>query len=161
MGTDPGSIYGTLDDGEVGTGSMQNLWRVVTPAHFGLDDGVDIDAFSWITLDSDETMNLFGYSLDTEMFNWETGEMDLVPMYMLAALFSVDVNDPFTSPNESGGLSPGVIYCSDLEGHHVAVSPDCMFNIDSIALVAVVPEPATIHLLLLGVIAMIRRRLAT
>jgi hypothetical protein len=51
-----------------------------------------------------------------------------------------------------------VVYCSDLEGHYVAVSPDTMFNIDSIALVAFVPEPSALSLLVLGGLVMPSRR---
>ncbi len=64
---------------------------VAGPSVLGLNAGVDIDALELC---------------------WLPGPQGLA----LAALFSVDDDDPGTPEDESGGLNPGLIYCSFFDG---------------------------------------------
>jgi hypothetical protein len=89
FGLNPGAVYEKLGGGP-GAGFMQ----VVDPVfNLGLIPGVDMDAleFCWL-------------------YNVTLGGAGL------ALLFSVDVDDPGTPDNESGGLDPGMIYYSFLDG---------------------------------------------
>lgn len=61
--------------------------------HLGLPDGVDIDAFEFAWLYSNQYQGNF-----------------------LAMLFSVDDDDPTTPLDESGGLDPAMIYASFMDG---------------------------------------------
>ncbi len=85
---------------------------VVNSAHHGLLDGTDIDAFE------------FGWL-------WDFDELRLG----LALLFSVDDDDPLTVDDESGGLDPGRIYYSFLNGNYDTLSSNILTDdIDGITL---------------------------
>ena len=68
---------------------------VVDHADLGILPGTDVDAFEFVAL-------------------WDNMES----WTALAILFSVDDNDPMTADDESGGLDPGMIYYSFLNGGH-------------------------------------------
>ncbi len=154
LGLDPGDIYLTRDADINNDNNWVNMTLALDDvANFGVPDSTDIDAFEFITLDSEDTMNLFGYAIDGN--DPVTGEV--VSMYMLAALFSVDEDDPDCAGDESGGLNPGVVYASDLEGHYAAVSQVFDGGVEDIDAIALTPEPGTLSLLALGGLALIHR----
>lgn len=107
----PGIIYASAPGGPV---------PAIRPdVHLGIPgDGdnayVDIDAFEWVFL-PDTTDPTIQY---------------------LAVLFSVDDDDPTTALDESGGLSPNVIYASFLNGTHFKLfypTDDLDDDVDAIA----------------------------
>jgi hypothetical protein len=83
---DPATIYLATSSGPV---------PVITVLHTGLADGTDINDFEFVWI-------------------WDT--LSLPPRYGLAILFTVDLNDPMTAVDESGGLDPLMIYYSFLNG---------------------------------------------
>jgi len=136
---DPGDIYMTTRQPGV-----ENIVKALDDVtHFGVHDDTDIDAFEFVAIDGEWTEALFGYNL-------------LPGMYQLAALFSVDQWD-LDTPNtdESGNLNPNVIYISDLLGNYAQLSGEYEGDIDALA---VVPEPATMSLLCIGGLALLRKR---
>lgn len=109
-GLDPGGIY------------LKSLLGAGAPAkiidesiHLGLSEETDIDAFE------------FGW-----LPNPETGDL------LLALIFSVDNDDPFTPIDESGGKNPRMIYASFMTGFSFELlspnDPALMDDIDALAL---------------------------
>jgi len=153
LGLDPGDIYHTINDGTV---NIQMVIDDVT--QIGVRDDTDVDAWEFVNIDYDCAKELFGPDF--------TAPLDPT-LNILAAIFSVDQDDPDT-PNidESGGLNPSVIYMTNLAGTYAIVSGDythlfsqepAIVNEDIDAL-TVVPEPASLALLAFGGMAMLRRR---
>jgi hypothetical protein len=94
MGTDPADIY--VSD-TTGTGMV----AAVDNTLIGVANGTDIDAFEFVVTDDPAILGQFG----------------LAGGPFLALLFSVDQDDPITTiTDESGGLTPSVIYISLLTG---------------------------------------------
>jgi hypothetical protein len=91
--------------------------RLHPSVHFGLPANVDIDAFELVWLPDPEP----------DPFTGEIGLMTL------AALFSVDDDDPRTpSVDESGTLDPSAIYASYLDGIHfefIVPSPTGLYGV--------------------------------
>lgn len=104
---DPGVIY----RGVAGGGYAP----AILPSDLGLSPGTDIDAFE------------FGV-MPTGFYPFNSG--------YFALLFSTDYDDPETvGIDESGGLSPGMIYWSYMDGVHYALdSIDYNDNVDAISL---------------------------
>jgi len=106
-----GSIYLSRDP--------NNLKEVINGKNdLGLLSGTDIDAFE------------FGWVWDTTLMLPNSTPRGLC----FALLFSVDNDDPLTPENESGGLSPAVIYYSFLNGYSYEYSDTLSDDIDAIAL---------------------------
>ena len=84
---------------------------VVRPAfHLGLPDETDIDAFEFAWL-YDSVQQRRG----------------------LALVFSVSVNDPFDATDYTGGLDPGILYGSFLNGSYFEVAPSLIpGNLDAV-----------------------------
>lgn len=74
---------------------------VVLPDHIGIADGTDIDAFEfvWLPDNSPENNNPSSFRF-------------------LGLVFSVDADDPETAVDEAGGLDPGILYVSYLDGKY-------------------------------------------
>ncbi len=102
FGYDPGDIYVT------DTLLSSSLSLFITHETLELPDGVDIDGFEFCVTDDTLVLQHFGLGAGNSYF---------------AVAFSVDDDDPTTVVNESGGLNPGIIYLSLLNG--VAPMPLC------------------------------------
>ncbi len=104
---DPGIIY------RVAPGSPSGLIPVAGPAELGIPPGTDIDAFEFVAI-YQPTVQPQGPAL--------------------AVLFSVDVDDPLTPIDESGGMNPGMLYASYMNGaHFVYDSASFNYNVDAIS----------------------------
>jgi hypothetical protein len=95
IGLDPGDIY-YVDTLNPGSGPIPAIDDVI---HLGIPDETDVDAFELVIYEN------------------ENGSA------ALALAFSVDTDDPLTAPNESGGLMPGMIYVSFLNGMSFPAMP--------------------------------------
>lgn len=96
---DPGDIYVT---DTLATPPSPPAGAFITHAALGLADGVDVDAFEFCVTDDAAVLGYFNVPAGSSYF---------------AVVFSVDDDDPTTvNENESGGLNPGVIYISLLNG---------------------------------------------
>jgi len=156
LGLDPGDIYHTKNDGTV------NIQMVIDDVNqIGVLDDTDVDAWEFVNIDIDCAETLFG----TDFVNGLNPNLNV-----LAAIFSVDQDDPDTTAvDESGGLNPSVIYMTNLASQYAAVSGDysgvfsenpLIENVDIDAL-ALVPEPSAILMLLAGAVGLfggLRRR---
>ncbi len=113
---DPGVIY------RVSSAAGAGLVPAILPEHMGLLPGTDVDAF--------------------EFTRSQTVAEDGTAFSVLAVLFSVDVNDPLTPNDESGGLDPEALYISVLDGSHAIFdsSYTAEGNIDAIS---ILPVPLT------------------
>jgi hypothetical protein len=152
-GLDPGSIYLTTQGpggaapnaakvfDQVSDLGLPLRWDPNNPAVL-LDP--DVDAFEFLAI---------GPALYTSIFELPPA----TPADILVALLSVDEDDGDTPLiDESGGLSPNVVFMSDLRGNLVPVSGVYAHDVDALA---VIPEPATILLLGAGAgLAALRRR---
>lgn len=149
---DPGDIYLTVNG--IGSPNIAPVFDDVI--NFGLLDDTDVDAFEFVALTIEEYEQLFD-------------QAPVAPGSMiLAGLFSVDEDDPDTTgADESGGLSPYAVYITNFAGANVAITDNFGFfdedlqefvgdDIDAIT----IPEPASVLLIGLGALAMIRRRRA-
>ncbi len=126
---DPGGIYRT-DLSAAGPNDVMILDDV---ANLGLPMDTDVDAFEFISISQTSFTNLFGYDPDGG---------GVIGDDVLIGIFSVDDDDPDNDPLpaddyhglEPGGLSPGIIYASDLVGSApVPISPDYGLDIDALA----------------------------
>jgi hypothetical protein len=92
----------TLKPGIIYQHTGQGLYApVIFPTfHLGLSDDIDIDAFEFTWL-------------------WDSVQQ----RNGLALAFSVSVNDPFDMTDYTGGLDPGVIYASFLNGSYFEMLP--------------------------------------
>ena len=97
FGLDPGSIYIT------DTQNTPSMSMFIHSSQLGINGEADLDAFEFCATDDRAVVaNFTGTTLGATY---------------LAVMFSVDQDDPTTSNvDESGGLSPGVIYISLLDG---------------------------------------------
>ena len=103
---DPGIIYRIT--------SPQKLTPAVLPADIGIPAGTDIDAFEFVLIPDAQTP----FSLA-----------------QFAIVFSVDLDDPLTPGDESGGLHAAKLYASYMDGLHFELDSGFVFNenIDAIA----------------------------
>ena len=107
--------------------------------NIGVPEDTDIDAWEFCLISMGTYLDLFGTVIGDN--------------YAVVGLFSVDENDPNTAVDESGGLDPNTVYVSNLIGTRAALATYAA-DIDALT----VPEPATLSLLVLGGLALIRRR---
>ncbi len=98
----PGSVYEVLPGGGFAE-------AINGATHLGISADADVDAFEFV---------------------WQWNQTAAV--YALALFFSVDDDDPYTVADESGGLNPGAIYRSFLDGSFTEVM-DGVADIDAIA----------------------------
>jgi len=126
---DPGGIYMTVLS-SVGPNDVMILDDVT---NLGLPMDTDVDAFEFISISQVTFTNLFGYDPDGG---------SVIGDDVLIGIFSVDDDDPDNDPlpaddyhgMEPDGLSPGIIYASDLVGSvPVPISPDYGLDIDALA----------------------------
>jgi hypothetical protein len=149
LGNDPGGIYYT-DPTAPGANKALVLDDV---ANVGIAADADVDAFEFVSISQGTFVALFGFDPDGGT---------LVGPDVLTMLFSVDANDPDNDitaaaddfhGDESGGLSPSVIYISNLVGTTVPLI-GLEEDIDAIT----VPEPGTAAVMLLAAGLLARRR---
>jgi len=97
---DPGGIYET--------GPTAGFLQVIDEAvHLGLSEDTDIDAFEFV------------WTIDPASPDGDE---------LLTLLFSVDDDDYLTLGDESGGLDPGMIYASYMNGSYFEFLEDPLFN---------------------------------
>ncbi len=122
-GTDPAG--NVLDPGIIYRVDFANQTAIPAVLHpdIGILPGTDIDAFEFVMLPNPLTFALSGF---------------------LGMLFSVDVDDPGTAEDESGGLLPNQIYYSYITGNHALLDSSFIFteNIDGIAAWDASPQTA-------------------
>lgn len=100
----PGFIYQYIQP--------DSIFGVIHPMlHLGLSNEIDIDAFEFAWL-------------------WDTAQL----RYGLGIVFSVSANDPFDPTDYTGGLAPGALYASLLNGSYFEMLPaiGAGMNIDAL-----------------------------
>lgn len=122
-------------------------------ANVGIAADADVDAFEFVSISQSTFFALFEFDPDGG---------GLTGPDVLTMLFSVDANDPDNDitattddfhGDESGGLSPSVVYISNLVGTAVPLI-GLEEDIDAIT----VPEPGAAAVMLLALGALARRR---